>query len=138
MKFSWIYLALAATAIAEEDERGQKVKNTLRKFSFCSKAFRRYKWNSIQNFYITIWLWFIVIFNFRVQTLAKAFNCRLRASNVKIRRRKKTVAKSAKFCARALWKRFTATKMVGATKKENLSTSRKYARNKTTAFKTPL
>ena len=42
------------------------------------------------------------IYDFRVQMLAKAFNCRLRASNAKIKRRKKTVAKSAKFCARAL------------------------------------
>ena len=42
MKLSWIYLALAATAMAEEDERGQKVKNPLQRFLFCSKAFRRY------------------------------------------------------------------------------------------------
>ena len=42
MKLSWLYLALAATAMAEEDERGQKVKNTLEKFLFCSKAFRRF------------------------------------------------------------------------------------------------
>ena len=34
MKLSWIYLALAATAMAEEDERGQKVKNTLQIFLF--------------------------------------------------------------------------------------------------------
>ena len=38
MKLSWIYLALAATAMAEEDERGQKVKKYSPKIAVLLKS----------------------------------------------------------------------------------------------------
>ena len=55
MKLSWIYLALAATAMAEEDERGQKVKNTLQRFLFWSKAFRGYSKETLLKHSILPW-----------------------------------------------------------------------------------
>merc|ERR1712170_56479 len=40
MKLSWIYLALAATAMAEEDERGQKGSNACQGIQLPSESFK--------------------------------------------------------------------------------------------------
>merc|ERR1712227_477157 len=96
MKLSWIYLALAATAMAEEDERGQKGSNACQ----------------------------------GIQLPSESFKC-------KNKKKKEDRRKKCKVLCKSSMKKVTATKMVGATKKENLSTSKKYARNNTTAFKTP-
>merc|ERR1719333_942595 len=40
MKLSWLYLALAATAMAEEDERGQKGSNACQGIQLPSESFK--------------------------------------------------------------------------------------------------